>query len=116
MKQILNDVIYEAVEPFVIKFNVFDNGIISPKAVRFNLVGPEPFNVKGLEPKVWFQSILGNKLVISVEHSQNYQNLKTHFEFLEVEAVKTDYIVKTLYDVLTKVNQVNIFKFEYEIV
>lgn len=115
-KQILNEQIYEGVEPFVIKFNVFDDGIIVPKAVRFGLSAPEPFDVGGLDPKTWFQRILGNKLVISVEQSQKYQHLKSHFEFLEVENVKTDYIAKTLYDVLTKVNQVNIFKFEYELV
>lgn len=109
----------EGVEPFEVidlKFNVLNRDMtISPKFVKVTLVGSNVDFIKEMPTKAWFNSIIGNKLVIHIEDSEKVQHLKHNFgEFLEVENLQLDYILNKLYQILIRLD-VTIMNFEYEV-
>lgn len=107
----------EKLKPIELKFNVLEEtNLIVPKSIRIKIKTLEPVNISGLGVHTWFQRMLGNKLVVHVEKSQEVQHLKPHFEFLEVENLEVHYIVKMLFTYLTSPEHLNIEieNFEYE--
>lgn len=107
------------VEPFEVidlKFNVLNRDMtISPKFVKVTLVGTNVDFIKEIPTKAWFNSIIGNKLVVHIEDSEKVQHLKNNFgEFLEVENLHLDYILNKLYQILIRLD-VTIMNFEYEV-
>ena len=107
------------VEPFEVidlKFNVLNRDMtISPKFVKVTLVGSNVDFIKEIPTKAWFNSIIGNKLVVHIEDSEKVQHLKNNFgEFLEVENLQLDYILNKLYQILIRLD-VTIMNFEYEV-
>ena len=107
------------VEPFEVidlKFNVLNRDMtISPKFVKVTLVGTNVDFIKEIPTKAWFNSIIGNKLVVHIEDSEKVQHLKNNFgEFLEVENLQLDYILNNLYQILIRLD-VTIMNFEYEV-
>lgn len=107
------------VEPFEVidlKFNVLNRDMtISPKFVKVTLVGSNVDFIKEIPTKAWFNSIIGNKLVVHIEDSEKVQHLKNNFgEFLEVENLHLDYILNKLYQILIRLD-VTIMNFEYEV-